>query len=48
MTGDLTARAKIRQLPGRVTIGVQHMQGMTGTLDVIGRQASRRAAAHDD
>jgi hypothetical protein len=27
MTGGLTARAKILQLPGRVTTGVQHMRG---------------------
>ena len=27
MTGDLTARAKILQPPGRGTIGVQHMRG---------------------
>jgi len=26
-TGDRIARAKILQLPGRVTIGVQHMRG---------------------
>ena len=47
MTGP-DRQVKILRLAGRVTIGVQHTPGMTGTLDVMSGKLRDAAAAHGD